>query len=391
MRERRHVRNKFFFLTLVFVLAAGTSWAQFWKSYSDKDRQSIAQAYWLAGTQYQVIGKTEKGAQLMRLARIIDPQLDPAAIREPALPSAAELPARDGTSAIGEGASTIPKQSLDSFFLRFIGALLAKDAAAASGFLDGSLYLSKKQTGISRADARSALEQFFSHAPLAGKTPSDLYNLDSVAIASASPQARAAWGDAYTVTVDANVDYSPFLAFWEARQQFFVHRAEGEWYIFAIGRNPPPLAWKPEAAAPVASAPPSPGGAAQVSKAITDAFHACLGDLLKKDTDGASAFIADNVSLLRLHQSVTKDELKTTLDGSLENAELGATRVEDAVDMNSAFVERAQSPVSGMRAEVYSLSIRAKTDLTAALPFWTRYQRYYFVNDNDRWKIFALF
>ncbi|HTP59740.1 MAG TPA: hypothetical protein VMM82_12540 [Spirochaetia bacterium] len=386
------MRNKFLLFALVFVLAAGTSWAQFWKNYSEKDRESMAQAYWLAGRQYQKAGKTEKGSEFMRMARVIDPMLDPASIKEETLPSAAELLARGGSSAIGANAGQVPVQSLDSFFLRFLGALLAKDPDAASGFLDGSVYLSQTQSAVTRAEEKSALARFFTEAPLDGKTPSDLYNLDSVVVAGASPDARAAWGDAYTLDVDANADYSQYGGFGEQKQRFFVHSVDGEWRIFAVGRSQPPLSWKPERAPAVEAAEPSAEKSqAEASKAILDAFTTCLGDLLKKDTDGAAAYMADNVSLLRLRQSVTRAELKTTLDGSLENADLGAPQVADAVDVDSAFVERAQSPVEGVAGEVYSLSIRAKEDLTKALPFWSSYQRYYFMLDNGQWKIFALF
>lgn len=139
------------------------------------------------------------------------------------------------------------------------------------------------------------------------------------------------------------------------------------------------------------SAPPAAAATdAEASKAVTDAFTACLGALLKKDADGALAVMSDNVRFLRLRQSVTKEELKTTLEGSFEKADFGAADVGEAVDLDSLFVERAESPVADVSGTVYSLSVRSKTDLSKALPFWTDFQRYYFVNDNGAWKIFAL-
>lgn len=386
------MRNKFVVSAILLLLASTGLWAQFWKNYSEKDRQIIAQAYWLAGKQYQTVGKTDKGKEFMQLARIMDPQLDPSTIKDQAMPSAAELLARGNVPAIGGEAAQAPVQSLNSFFFRFLGALLATDSAAASGFLDGSVYISKIPAEVSQADEKSAFDQFFSSAPLAGKTPSDLYNLDSVVIARVSPAMRPAWGDAYTLRVDANADYSPYLDFWEKQQQFFVHSVDGDWHIFAIGQSPPPPEWRPAHAAPAAgAAPPTTVAAeAEASKAIVDAFSACLGSLLKKDADGALGFMADNVTFLRLRQTVTREELKTSLEGSFENADFGATQIADAVDLNSIFVERVQSPVSGVAGTVYSLSVQARMDLSKTMPFWTTYQRYYFVNDNGQWKIFAL-
>ncbi len=385
------MRNKLIISAMVLVFAAGALWAQFWKNYNEKDRQAIAQAYWLAGRQYQTVGKADKGRELMQLARIIDPQLDPTAIRDQAMPSAAELLARGGASPIGGGAAEVPVQSLNSFFLRFIGAMLDSDAAAATEFMDGSVYLTKTGAEISRSDAKSALEQFFSAVPLAGKTPSDLYDLNSVAVQRMPPAMSAVWGDAYTLRVDSRADYSQYLAFWEPKQQFSIHRVAGEWYIFAIGQSPPPLTWKPQAAPPGSSPPAAAGAAeAEASKAIMDTFGGWLGALLKKDADGALTSMTDSITFLRLRQAVTRAELKTSLEGSLENGDFGAAQVGDAVDMDNAFVEHAQSPVAGVSGTVYSLSVQAKSDLSRMLPFWTARQRYYFVNDNGQWKIFAL-
>jgi len=380
------MRNKSLLAALVLILAAGTLWAQFWKDYSEKDRENIAKAYWLAGRQYQEAGKPEKGAELMRLARMIDPALEPASVDKEAAPQVVSGPA-----SVGDGARPVPTQSLESFFLRYVGALLAKDPGTASDFMDGSLYASRTQAAVTRAEESSALRGFFSEAPLEGRTPSDLYNLDSVTVARASAQARDAWGDAYTLDVDAAADYSRYLGFWEQKQRFFVRRVQGEWRIFAIGRVQPPLSWKPMAPGPAEAAPVAASSPADASKAIMDAFTAFLGDLLKRDTDAAAGYLADNVSVLRLRQSVTKAELKTTLDGSLESADLGALQVADAVDLDSAFVERAQSPAEGVGGDVFSLSVRARQDLTRAIPFWNSYQRYYFVRSNGQWRIFALF
>jgi hypothetical protein len=386
------MRNKLVLSAVLLLFAAGVLWAQFWKNYSERDRQIVAQAYWLAGKQYQAVGETDKGKEFQQLARIIDPQLDPSAIKDEAMPSAAELLARGNASVIGGGATEVPAQSLNSFFFRYIGALLGKDSTAASGFLDGSVYLSRISTEISREDAKTTLEQFFATAPLADKTPSELYNLDSIVVARVPDAMQTAWGNAYTLRVDATADYSQYLNFWETKQQFFIRSVAGEWYIFAIGQNPPPLTWKPAQAAPVTSAPPSTTVAAEAeaSKQIIAAFSGCLGALLKKDADGALGFMSDNVGFLRLRQTVTKEELKTSLEGSFENADFGTMQVADAVDLNSVFVEHAQSPVAGVSGTAYSLSVQAKMDLSKSLPFWSTYQRYYFVNDDGQWKIIAL-
>lgn len=388
------MRNKsllFVACAVLFAFAVAALGAQPWKSSSQKDREALAQAYWLAGKQYQAVGKTDKGREFMDLAKVIDPQLDPSKITDEQLPSAAELMARGSAAPIGAGAAQIPTQSLNSFFLRFVGSMLSQDAAAAAGFLDGSVYLARVPGELSRADAQGDLDKFFSNRPLQGKEPGALYNLDSVVVAPAAPAMRAAWGDAYTLRVDAAADYSADLPFWEARQQFFIHREAGSWYIFAVGQSAPPLSWKPQAAG-AAQAAPAPAGAvdAAASAAIADAFSACLGALLKKDAEGALAHMAASVTFLRLHQSVTSNELRTSLQGAFDSADFGSSEPGDVVDMDSAFIERAESPVQGVSGTVYSLSVQSKADLSKSIPFWSAYQRYYFVEEDGSWKIFAI-
>jgi hypothetical protein len=190
--------------------------------------------------------------------------------------------------------------------------------------------------------------------------------------------------------VDASADYSAELNFWEARQQFFVHRVAGDWYVFAVGQKAPPLTWKPRSAAAESAAAPAGATEAEASKAITDAFSACMGALLKKDAEGALTYVAQEIRFLRLRQSVTVAELKTSLQGSLESADISTSGLGDALDMDSVFIERAESPVSGVTGDVYSLSVQSKADLSKAIPFWSAFQRYYFVDDGGTWKVFAI-
>lgn len=385
------MRNKFVTSVIMLVFVSGGLWAQFWKSSNEAQRRALAQAYWLAGRQYQAIGKTDKGKEFMQLARIIDPQLDPSAIRDETMPSAAELLTRGTISTIGEEAAQVPVLSINSFFLRFLGALLDRDAAEATGFLDGSVYVSKSGAELSREDVKSAFERFFSSAPPARREPSDLYDLNTISVSPAAPAMRKAWGDAYTLRVDTAADFSSYLDFWEAKQQFFIHRGAGDWYIFAIGQGSPPLTWRPRAGTAVTAAPPA-GGAvdAEATRGVTDAFNACMEALLKKDADGALGYMKEWVRFLRLSQTVTKEELKTSLEGYFDNAEMGPTEISDVMQTDSIFVESVQSPIAEVGGAVYSLSVQAKVDLAKSIPFWNTHQRYYFVNTDGQWKIFAI-
>jgi hypothetical protein len=388
--RRLRMRAKFILPALVLFMASGLLWAQFWKDYSDSERKTMGEAYWLAGQQYETVGKTEKGREYQAVAKAIYPQLDPSAIAEQSQLSAAELLAQGRTTTIGGGASAVPTGALNSFFLRFVGALVDQDAAGVAGFLDGSIYLTKIPKEVTRDEARTGLAETFKESPLKGKEPSAVYDLDSIVIAREGPAMQKAWGESYTLAISAREDFSAVASIWDMKQQFFIRRSEGNWYIFAYGQASPPLTWSPQSSAPAAAVPPAASTEVEETKAVTDTFNSFLEALLKKDADGAAGYMQDNVRLLKLDQTVTREELKTSLQGYFDSASFTSETPADVVEADSVFVEPAASPVEGVEGTVYVLNARAKIDLSASLPFWSTYQRYYFAKDGNDWKIFAL-
>jgi hypothetical protein len=384
------MRNRILLSVLLLFAATGLLWAQFWKDYSDADRQKAGESYWLAGKQYQAVGKTEKGAEYMTIAKSIYPQLDPAEIKDLSMPSAAELLASGRTTTIGAGAGAIPSGALNSFFLRFVSSLTEKDAASAAGFLDGSIYLTKTQSEVTRADAESELAGFFKEAPVSGVTPSSVYDLNTAVIAPATPAQQKAWGETYTYTVTAKADYTQYVSFWDVKQQFYIHKAGKDWFILAEGPGTPPLTWSPQTAAAVEAQPPAAATDADSRKVISDAFEACMSALLKKDADGALAHMSDNIRFMRLRQTVSKEELKTSLLGYFDKGDFTESSVAEVMDLDSVFVQPAESPVEGVTGAVYELNVRSKVDLSSSIPFWSSYQKYYFVQEGTNWMIFAI-
>lgn len=385
------MRNRLFVSVILLIAGAGLLWSQFWKDFSDTERKTLGESYWLAGRQYEAVGKIEKGREHQQLARLIYPSLDPSAISDSDQPSAAELLAAGRAQPIGAGAEDSSTQALNSFFLRFVGALLDRDAPAVAGFLDGSVYISAIPAEVQRADAQAQLENLFASVSLAGYTPSSVYDLDSIVVARAPQSVSAAAGEAWTLRVEAKVDFSAALGFWEKRQQFFIRRAPSGWSIFAIGQSAPPAGWMPlRAPATIAAEPPATVSDAQASVAVTDAFTGCLAAFLRKNADGAITFMADEIAFLRLRQTVTREELRTTFLGYFESTDFQGAGVEDIIDTSTLFVEPAESPVSGIASKVYRLNAEARVDLSSTIPFLGKYQRYYFVEDGGDWKMFAI-
>lgn len=384
------MRKTFVLSVLLIFAATSVTWAQFWKGYTDEQRRKVAESYWLAGKQYQAVGKTEKGSEYTSLAKVIYPQLDPAAIQDTALPSAAELLAQGRTTTIGAGAGGVPSGSLNSFFLRFVSSMVEKDAAGTAGFFDGSVYLSKVPAEVSRADAQSSFEAFFKQEPMAGVEPSAVYDFNTAVIAPVSPAMQAKWGETYTYAITAKADYSAGLGFWEKNQKFFIHKAGGDWYIFAVGQNPPPLSFAPQREAAAERQPPAAAAEADARAAVQGSFEAFMGAVLKKDADGALQHVSDSIDFLRLRQTVSRDELKVTLQGDFDKPGFSEAALSDAMDTDSIFVQPVASPVDSVTGAVYELNVKSKTDMSESIPFWSEYQKYYFVQDGSNWLIFAI-
>jgi hypothetical protein len=388
------MRNKFIVSILLFAVAAGSSWPQFYKDYSETERKSLAEAYYLAGAQYVKVGKADLGKGLEDLAYRIFPALEPSQIQDQALPSAEYLLAQGmagritapETAATTEKANQLPR----SFFLRYLGAILDGDAALVSSFFEGTVYVDSLGAEISQQEIRDAFEAFFTETPLKGVEPSSVYDLDSIVIVDAPASMRSSWGTTSILRVTAKMDFSAQLVIWEKDQQVFAHKVGDTWRIFAIGQNPPALTWRPAAASAVQEKPEEPA-AKPAPDMVKEAFTACVSAFLEKNLDGTLAYMAQEVNVIRMHQSVTRDEIRTTFEGYLDSTNIGGMRFEEAVDASSIFVEPSKDFAGQIDTDVYALNVRAKVDLSDTVPFWTTYQRYYFVQEDGAWKIFAVF
>ena len=100
--------------------------------------------------------------------------------------------------------------------------------------------------------------------------------------------------------------------------------------------------------------------------------------------------MSQNVRFLRLRQTVTKEELKTSLLGYFDNPNFEQAPLGDVLDLDSIFVQPDKSPVDGIEGPVYVLNVRAKADLSSTIPFWSTYQKYYFVQEDSQWVVFAI-
>ncbi|MCX7031253.1 MAG: hypothetical protein NTU62_14200 [Spirochaetes bacterium] len=384
------MKNRFILAAVLLCAAAVLGWSQFYKDYDDVTRKSLAEATWLAGKQYQAVGKTAKGAEYVEMAYHIWPGLDTSSIGDIALPSAAELLAQGGARLIAAPADEqAAARTMSSFFLRFVAALLDEDAPAAAGFLDGSVYLVKLGSEVSRPDAEEQLANLFEGVSLAGLGPSDVYDLDTLVTTKAPASLSAAWGDTWILKVNARADFSQYLPFWEKQQQFYVRSDASQRYIAAIGQGAPPAAWRPATPAPAAAAAPA-ASEAETAQAVRDAWTGCLTAFLSKNADAAVTFMDDDVRLLRMQQTVSREELKASFIGTFESADFGGVTLDELIDPETVFVQRTTDFESEVGGPVYLLGAKARMDLSDTIPFWTTWQGYFFHPVDGAWRMFAI-
>jgi hypothetical protein len=382
--------KKSLFFILILILAAQAGWSQFYRDYSDAERREIAEAYYLAGAQYKSVGEAGKGGEYQKLAYIIYPRLDPADIQLRDLPSAAALisEGRARLLAIPRERRELTAELIRSKFLQLASALLAEDTDSVLRLFEGSIYLSAYGQELSREQLRAELERFFAAVSLGGLVPSQIYDLSSMRIEPV-PGAAPAWGETWAIRVNATIDFAEEVLFWEESQQFIIHKANGRWLFMAIGGELPPRGWKP-VSAPL-SARQGITSDTEAGREIKQAFLSCFEFFLNKDTSRALAYFADEITLLRLNTTISRQELGSTFAGYFESSDFSGLQPRDIIATDSIFVEASEKLKDLRPGSLYLLTAETRLDLSARIPFWSRFQEYYFAEEGGAWKKLAIF
>ena len=158
--------------------------------------------------------------------------------------------------------------------------------------------------------------------------------------------------------------------------------------MFAIGQKLPPASWRPKAAV---TRPMAKELEAIPDEKIEQALLACLDAFLDKDVETAAGYFADEVRIIRLNTTLTRDEIAETFMGYFEGADFSGVSAADVVDKGSIFVSPSDRFPSQSAGEEYLLTVKTRLDLSDKIPFWTRFQDYYFAEQKGAWKIFAIF
>lgn len=375
-------------LLVLLVFVATGLWAQFYTALPRDVRKSLAEAYYLVGKQYEQKGDTQKARDFQDMARNIDPGLDPANIQIRDLPTAAALilEGKARLAAIPRTREEATQELLKSKFLRLVSAFLSKDTAGMLELMDGSVYFGDLGVELTQTQIEQQLSGFFAGTALTGLAPSQVYDLNSLSVTPV----RTPWGETYAIQVRAKMDFSKQVAFWSTQQKYLMHQSAGRWLLFSVGQKLPPSNWRPKPAPRIARQ-AAPGLQSGPQPEIKAALLACLDAFLDKDVDTASRYFANEVKILRLNTTLTRGEIAETFQGYFDNADFSAVSGEDIVDSKSIFVSVSDRFPDQSRGEEYLLTVKTRLDLSDKIPFWTRFQDYYFAEEMGAWRIFAIF
>jgi len=83
--------------------------------------------------------------------------------------------------------------------------------------------------------------------------------------------------------------------------------------------------------------------------------------------------------------------MAATFEGYFEDSDFSGLEPESVVDTASIAVEPSERFAGERSGPLYLLSVKTRLDLSDKIPFWTRFQEYYFSAEEGGWKIFAIF
>ncbi len=380
--------KKFSIYIIILMLITQVSWAQFYQELTPDRREELAEAYYLVGTEYLEVDKPGKSAEFRSMAYNINPRLQPEKIKDRALPQAAALILSKEGFIIGEK----PESLLRSKFKRLVGSFLAEDITSILEFVRGSLYISELQTEATRQEMVEALTDFFASVSLKGLAPSELYNFNSINFNWDQPNTAAEWGETCLLTVQTRGDFSDYTCLWQSEQGFLFSKIGGRWHIISLGTEMPPVSWRPQhATSRVITQAES---LDQSSIQVKTAFIECVSFFLNKDIRSATEYLHDQIKILRLNTTLSKEEMISTFEGYYENSDFTGVNLQDVINEESIFLEISERFSSEIPGQVYLLTVKTRLDLSDQIPFWTRFQEYFFTQEPEKggaWKIFAIF
>ena len=354
---------------------------------SPEQKAEMADSYYLAGLQYEEVGKLELAAGMRRLAFDLNPDLDPDAIQEPQrerieLP---ERPAADPVDTTGWTSSLVVSQ-----LLRLASAFLDSDSGAIVSMLDGSIYVAGMD--VTRAQAHNVLDALFMERSLAGISLSQIYDVDNV-IAHRYEIGRGDLADAFEVSLDARMDLSADVPFWGTQQRFVLRPVGDTWLVSAIlfsDEQRVPVNWSPGPMESSADAERRMRASAARNKALTDRTSVVMAVIdaadrfLEKDTAGVLAAVDSEIRLPD-GSGLTRESLRTMLDDYFGNSPYRGLTADEVIAVG--MVEALDGGDGRAR---YRVEVSFEAQYQEAFPSFRSGQSLELRDADGRWVVYAI-
>ena len=352
----------------------------------------MAESYYLAGLQYEEVGKIELAAGMRRLAFDLNPGLDPDAIGEqqrekidlPDRPPAEEVDTTGWTSSL-----------VVSQLLRLASAFLAHDSAAIVSMLDGSVFVAG--TNVTRSQAHTVLDALFAERSLAGMSLGQIYDVDNV-MAHRYGIGTGALADAFEVSLDARMDLSAAVPFWGTQQRFVLRPVGDTWLVSAIlfsNEQRVPANWSP---APMESA-----AEAERRMSASDARNKALADrtsvvtavldgadrFLEKDTAGVLAAV-DHEIRLPDGSAVTRESLRTMLNDYFGNSPYRGLTADEVITVGMVEALDTDDGSAHGGSARYRVEVSFEAQYQEAFPSFRSGQSLELRDADGRWVVYAI-
>lgn len=355
---------------IIFVCTAALGWGQFYADLSMDERKDLAEAYYMAGKQYQSVGKTEKGKEFVSMAYRIYPDLDPGDIdvRKPIAKRSVTVTGtwRPEHSPIPEGVTA--ENAVLYHFSRFLRGFLTENKTTMLSVIDSRVYVPVVPAGLPKAEVEARIDYFFLEYDVAETPPSDLLDLTSI---RTEPVERQIWKASVDLAEDPAIDLGSAFGLSRDTLDFYLRIIGNNWVVFAAQELPEEVQ---RIVAP--------------ENAIRDTLVAAFQAFIDERPLVASRYFTDPLDNIPYDEYITREELQETFRGYFEDYDFGGY-----TDINVQLSIERSPDLRHPGGPAYKVELTLPRELRGEVPFWSSFSGYYMVFDEraESWRVFAIF
>jgi len=373
----RNLIRKALFLFCLIILSISTVYAQYYNEYSEEQKKKLAEAYYLVGKQYQSLGKSNYTAYF-EIALSIYPELNPESIKDE--------PDMAVTSPIVEQIQPYKNvgELINYRFKRMATFFLAKDIPNLLNFYASAVYIGNNSTTITKEELGKAVQDLYSQFNTTGLAVDTLFVLDTINVTATENNGTE--DTIFRLTVkNQSQDLAQYVSFWSKEQQYYWYKdLTGNWVVFAINAMPENLDFLRENKDILQNQEEM-----GIENQISSEFKRCLTYFINEDMAGVSQFLADQIEVIPLDNTLTKKDIEYTFSGYFEESE--ALPIDNVDNLISHIKVTYDEEYSGKYLDqVYLLEISINAEFTPQIPFWAAYNKYYFIKSESGWQIRAI-